>query len=248
MAKGKIIKAIDSLISSSDELDASEDIKLLADELLDNGAKITKDGNVVGYHRTSKDSAESIYSTGKMIGDEDGLFFSTTPDGQISGYGDSLVEAKIPLSKIRIDDIFGDEAHIRVPTKRAGAAENISSWLSKNKNNRTASILPIGIGGSFLTHEQAMAQQIANTPYRQPSIGEVLASGAPASSISAPKSQTLLNVADAAQQWSDWRDSNLPAPVNFLLPGQPDPEYIRNRAYGREPSTWEKIKFGLSFL
>jgi len=66
--------------------------------------------------------------------------------------------------------------------------------------------------------------------------------------VRAPVAPMLLDVADKMQGYSDWRDKNLPAPVNWLLPFQPDPEYVRNRAYGKEPAKWEKVKFGLSFL
>lgn len=117
-------------VSDSSEFEGvSEEDAFLADELIDNGAEITRDGKVRLYHRTSKDAAKSIRSTKKMIGKEDGLFFSTSKDGQAEGFGDDIVEVHIPLSELMIDDMFGDEAHVRVEA-RTGKKVDISDWLS----------------------------------------------------------------------------------------------------------------------
>jgi hypothetical protein len=115
-------------VSDVNAIDVEEDLKDLASELIDNGAQITPRGEVRLFHRTSKASAETIKSTGMMTGKEDGLFFSTKSDGQISDYGDTVVELHIPLSKLQLDDVFGDEAHVRVPMQRAGQKVNVRPW------------------------------------------------------------------------------------------------------------------------
>ena len=53
-----------------------------------------------------------------MIGKEDGLFFSTKKDGIVLDYGEAVVKAKIPIEKLILDDIFDDEAHLRLPVRR----------------------------------------------------------------------------------------------------------------------------------
>ena len=115
-------------INDVNAIDVDEDLKDLASELLDNGAQITPRGEVRVFHRTSKASSEAIKKTGMMTGKEDGLFFSTKADGQITDYGDTVVELHIPLSKLQLDDVFGDEAHVRVPMQRAGQKVNVRPW------------------------------------------------------------------------------------------------------------------------
>ena len=89
-------------------------------ELIDSGAQIDRNNNVLLFHRTNSKSAEEIKKTGRMCGDEDGIFFSTSEKGQAEGYGSEVVKAKIHISKLEIDDIFDNEAHVRLPMKRPG--------------------------------------------------------------------------------------------------------------------------------
>jgi len=84
----------------------------LIDEVKQVGATVSDLGIVTLYHATSKAAAKNIVSTGMMIAKEDGLFFSTKSDGQISGYGESVVKLEIPAELLEIDDIFEDEAHL----------------------------------------------------------------------------------------------------------------------------------------
>jgi len=108
-----------------DEMDKIEELK-------DNKAIIDNDGNITVYHRTSKEKADKIKQTGTMFGEEDGLFFSTSQKGQAEGFGDSVIEFKIPVEKIEIDDLFGEEAHVRLPLRRAGINVNIGNYLKKS--------------------------------------------------------------------------------------------------------------------
>lgn len=111
---------------SGDEL---EDVYDTMDELTDAGAEITSDGSVIVYHRTSAENKEKIEQNGEMFGLEDGLFFSTKRDGsQAEGYGDAVVKLKIPLEKLQLDDKFPDEAHLRLPTKKANEKVNVKDY------------------------------------------------------------------------------------------------------------------------
>lgn len=109
----------------------SEDASDLIAELLDNGAKVTTDGRVQLFHRTSKAAASAIRTSNKMKGAEDGLFFSTKSDGETTGFGDELITLMIPANKLLLDDSFGDEAHVRIPTEKRGQSVDVSGWLQK---------------------------------------------------------------------------------------------------------------------
>lgn len=110
---------------------ASADVRDLAEELLDNKAQITPDGKVVLYHRTTPEQADQIQKTGKMRGEEDGLFFSTIETGQNEGYGKSVIRMEVPLSKLELDDVFGNEAHVRIPLRKAGEIADVKAYLSR---------------------------------------------------------------------------------------------------------------------
>lgn len=117
-------------ITDVDQLTADEDSAYLAGDLLDVGAQITPDGFVRVYHRTSPAAAEAIRKTGVMTGKEDGIFFSTKEQGQAEGFGDAVVELLVPLNKLQLDDMFDDEAHLRLPLRRIGEKVNVKSWLA----------------------------------------------------------------------------------------------------------------------
>lgn len=70
-----------------------------------------------------------------MTAKEDGIFFSTKKDGQNVGYGSEIIEFKIPAEKLMLDDIFDNEAHLRLPLKRAGEIIDISQYLNDNTGN-----------------------------------------------------------------------------------------------------------------
>ena len=114
---GKRLKG-DALLNAEDALD----------ELSDNGATINPDGTVVVYHRTTKDKADAIVKNNEMFGLEDGVFFSTSEKGQAEGYGDVVVKMNVPIEQIQIDDTFGNEAHVRIPTKKANQKISVSKF------------------------------------------------------------------------------------------------------------------------
>lgn len=109
----------DALLDAQDTLDLVRDV----------GGKADNNGYVTLYHRTSEENAEKIRRTGKMSAKEDGIFFSTSKAGYNEGYGDAVVEFKIPAEELVPDDIFENEAHFRVPLKNRNAVLNVSEYL-----------------------------------------------------------------------------------------------------------------------
>jgi hypothetical protein len=103
---------------------------LLKNELKNNGAKILGD-KVRLFHRTSPESKKEIEESGEIFGQEDGVFFSTRKDKEssASGFGEAVVTADIPINTLELDDVFGDEAHLRIPTQRIGTKVNIKDFL-----------------------------------------------------------------------------------------------------------------------
>ena len=110
----------------------TEDEHDLADELRQAGAQVHEDGTVTVYHRTSPVAAEDIRRTGRMTGQEDGVFFSTRADAasQATGYGEGVVQLRVPLRMLVIDDVFDDEAHVKIPLRRAGSSIDISQYIA----------------------------------------------------------------------------------------------------------------------
>lgn len=130
---GDVQQLNQSGIERSDQLDesVSDEARDLIEELLDNGATVSADGTVRVYHRSTDAGAKAIRSTGKMKGAEDGLFFSTKQDGEATGFGDNLLTFDIPADQLLLDDAFGDEAHVRIPTDKRGQLVDVSKWLDQ---------------------------------------------------------------------------------------------------------------------
>ena len=124
---------------------ASKD--LLEEFNLRGGAKLDSQNNVTLYHRTNKESADKIKKTGKMVGKEDRIYFSTKPSGAIKGYGDELVEVKIPIKDLNIEDIFTDEVHVTLksnskPTDVAVKKFASGGYVTAGSSGRSAPITP----------------------------------------------------------------------------------------------------------
>lgn len=206
-------------------------------------------------------SSDDIEEIRERIGDSDWSPYESFMDGELwadtsRDSQDRVLERlfkKYDVVKYKDNPSYGTDS-ISYVAKSPSNIRSVNAAFDpskKDSSNLMAGVAPVGVGlgGYLLSPEEAFAS-IPVVPNPMENIGHLLANyqqtgGAVAR---APVANNLIGVADAAQKWNDWRENNLPAPVNFLLPGQPDPEYIRNRAYGREPSAWEKIKFGLSFL
>lgn len=110
----------------------------LAVELMDAGGRVHPDGTVTLYHFTTAQAAERIRRTGRMTGQEDGVFFTTRSDAsaQAGGRGGGRVTVRVPLHRLVLDDVFGDEAHVRIPTRRAGDTVDVSAYLGRGTQPR----------------------------------------------------------------------------------------------------------------
>lgn len=142
---------LDQRLSGDALLDAED---LIAE--IEGVAEVSPNGYVTLYHRTTEDNAKKIIKTGKMSAKEDGIFFSTQKDGAYSAdYGDSVVELKVPVEKLVLDDIFDSEAHLRIPLKNRNEVLDVSAYLPTS--NTSADIqysLSEDSEGNTLTLEQ----------------------------------------------------------------------------------------------
>lgn len=116
--------------------DALLDAQDLIDTVMDVGGEVDGNGYITVYHRTDAENAANIRRTGVMTAKEDGLFFSTKETGYNDGYGDTVVKLRIPAEEMLLDDIFDDEAHLRIPLKRIGGKWqlNVSGYLADTEN------------------------------------------------------------------------------------------------------------------
>ena len=64
-----------------------------------------------------------------MSAKEDGVFFSTSKTGYNDGYGDTIVEFKVPAEKLVLDDIFENEAHFKIPLKNRKEVLDVAEYL-----------------------------------------------------------------------------------------------------------------------
>lgn len=120
--------SLDSRLSGDALLDAQDLISTLKSV----GANVDENGIVTLYHRTNKESAASIRRTGIMKAKEDGLFFSTNKDGiNNSSYGNEVIELHVPVENLMLDDIFDDEASLRIPLGNKREL-NVKDYLTNN--------------------------------------------------------------------------------------------------------------------
>lgn len=119
------VQSLESRLSGDDLLDAQD----MIEDIRDSGGQVDENGYVTLYHATSRQKADNIKQTGKMRAKEDGLFFSTRKDGEIAGYGDTVLEFKIPVEKLNLDDVFDSEMHFRLPLKNRNTVTDVSEYL-----------------------------------------------------------------------------------------------------------------------
>ena len=72
-------RKLEERLSGDDLLNAQD----LIEEIQSVGGTVDYNGYVTVYHRTTENAKEKILSEGKMTAKEDGIFFSTKPDGKI---------------------------------------------------------------------------------------------------------------------------------------------------------------------
>ena len=122
----KVKTKLEERVTGVDLLNAQD----LIEEIKSVGGEVDENGYVTVYHRTTENAKEKILSTGIMTAKEDGVFFSTKPNGQIEGYGSAIIKISIPIEKLVLDDIFDNEAHLRYPLKTSKATLNISEYIN----------------------------------------------------------------------------------------------------------------------
>lgn len=129
--ESKPVKPLESRVSGDELLDAKDNIDLIKDV----GGDVDSNGYVTLYHRTSHENAERIRKSGNMSAKEDGVFFSTSKSGYNKDYGDDVVELKVPVEKLQLDDIFDNEAHFRIPLKSRESTLDVSGYIIHDKGS-----------------------------------------------------------------------------------------------------------------
>ena len=123
--------SLEQRVSGDRLLDAQD----LIEEVKSVGAKVDDNGYITVYHQTTPEAAKKIRETGKMISKELDVFFSTSKDAtQADGRGQTKLEFKIPAEKLELDDIFSDNADLKI--RLNGAKElDVSDYLANNETN-----------------------------------------------------------------------------------------------------------------
>lgn len=122
--------SLEQRVSGDELLDAQD----LIEEIKAVGANVDKNGYVTLYHQTTNENADKIKQTGKMIAKEPYVYFSTSKDAsQSDGRGNTKLEFKIPAEKLILDDIFSDNADVKI--KLNGNKElDVSNYIKKEKS------------------------------------------------------------------------------------------------------------------
>lgn len=131
--------------------DALLDAQDFIDEVKSVGAEVDDNGYVTVYHQTSDENADKIRQSGEMIANEDYVYFSTSKDAsQSEGRGQTKLEFKIPAEKLMLDDIFSDNADVKIPLKGKKTLD-VSNYLV---NDTKYSISDTDNKGRNLSNEQ----------------------------------------------------------------------------------------------
>lgn len=120
--------SLEQRVSGDGLLDAQD----LIEEIKSVGAKVDKNGYVTLYHQTTNENADKIKQSGKMFAKEPYVYFSTSESAsQSDGRGNTKLEFKIPAEKLILDDIFSDNADLKVPLKGSKTLD-VSNYLVNN--------------------------------------------------------------------------------------------------------------------
>ena len=106
-----------------------EDLQDMKELLQEYHANILPHNMVTLYHATTKENAKQIIESQTMYAKEDGLFFSTLPNNQILGYGDTIITVTTSINKLQLDDQFSNELHFRIPCKAFTYYSVIAKYL-----------------------------------------------------------------------------------------------------------------------
>ena len=101
---------IKSAIGNAGTFDPSNPSILYQSEQLDEatGLPLNLDGTVTVYHHTSKDKAERIAKTGKLVSAAEPDVYVTTRRETDTGYGDTSIAIRVKPELLQIDDEFSD--------------------------------------------------------------------------------------------------------------------------------------------
>lgn len=117
--------SLEQRVTGDELLDAQD----LIEEIKSVGANVDKNGYVTLYHQTTNENADKIKQSGKMIAKEPYVYFSTSKGAsQSDGRGNTKLEFKIPAEKLILDDIFDDNADVKVKLDNSKELD-ISSYL-----------------------------------------------------------------------------------------------------------------------
>lgn len=120
--------SLEQRVSGDELLDAQD----LIEEVKSVGAKVDKNGYVTLYHQTTTENANKIKQSGKMIAKEPYVYFSTSKSAsQSDGRGTTKLEFKIPAEKLILDDIFADNADVKVRLN-SNKELDVSNYMVKN--------------------------------------------------------------------------------------------------------------------
>ena len=120
--------SLEERVSGDKLLDAQD----LIQDVKDVGAEVDDNGYVTVYHQTTNENAQKIRESGEMYSNEPYVFFSTSRDAQQSqGRGETKLEFKIPAEDLILDDLFSDNADVKVDLKGKKTLD-ISNYLVNN--------------------------------------------------------------------------------------------------------------------
>lgn len=133
--------SLEQRVSGNELLNAQD----LIEEIKSVGAKIDKNGYVTVYHQTTEENADKIKQSGKMIANEDSVYFSTSKNAsQSEGRGQTKLEFKIPAEKLILDDLFSDNADVKIKLNSNKELDISDYIISKNRssvsNNHNAKV------------------------------------------------------------------------------------------------------------
>lgn len=115
--------------------DALLDAQDFIDEVKSVGAEVDDNGYVTVYHQTSNENADKIKQSGKMFAKEPYVYFSTSKNAsQSDGRGSTKLEFKIPAENLILDDIFDDNADVKVKLDSSKELD-ISDYLVNDEND-----------------------------------------------------------------------------------------------------------------
>lgn len=121
---------LENRVSGNKLLDAQDFIN----EVKDVGANVDDNGYVTVYHQTTPENAKKILDSGRMSSKEQAVFFSTSQNAsQSDGRGSTKLEFKIPAEELELDDIFSDNADVKINLNGKKDID-VSKYLVRNNN------------------------------------------------------------------------------------------------------------------